>query len=206
MKRRTGIGLLVILNLAFIYVIIFGASLRYALIVAELGQDRGREVAKLTTDDILTKVAVASFLVLLINYFLAKKLIESKKPLLISGTITLIGVVIFIPFLLSARQSFINYQDRTTKLLQYIGVKTIKESQIFTHTDTVHVKQLEDFIRDIGYAKQTGPWKYGKEYKIMFERTDGSEDSIFTNGRIFGPYNGKYFSTDRNVVAKYLAE
>ena len=207
MKRNIGIGLLIILNLTFIVMIIFEARLAFGLIVAELGQDRGLEVANLITNDILTKLAVASILVLLANYFLTKKIIECKNSFLISGTVTVIGVILFIPFLLSAKQSFLDYQDGTTKLQQYIDRQTIKESQIITHTDTVSVEQLDDFIRDIGYAKyKRGPWKYGKKYKIMFKRTDGSADSIFTNGQMFGAYKGKYFSTDRNVIDKYLAE
>lgn len=30
------------------------------------------------------------------------------------------------------------------------------------------------------------------------------EDSLFTNGKMFGAYKGKYFSTDQNAIDKYI--
>jgi hypothetical protein len=207
MRRKIGIGLLIILNLTFIYVIIMGAILSFGLIVAPLGQDRGLEIANLTTNDILIKLTIISIIVLLINYFLAKKMIVNKRPFLISLTITLIGIVVFVPFFLSARQSFLDYQNGTTQLQHYLDGQTITETQIITQTDTIQVQQLDDFIQDIGFAKyKPGPWKYASKMKLVFKRTDGSKDSVFTNGQMFGAYKGKYFSTDQNVLDKYLAE
>ncbi len=182
-----------------------GAALTFGLIVAPLGQDRGLEVATLTTNEILIKLCIASMLVLTINYFLTKKMIESKKPFLISLTVTVIGIIVFIPFFLSARQSFIDYQNGTTQLRHYLDRQTITGAQIITHSDTIQIEQLDDFIRDIGYAEyKSGPWKYAKKIKLVFKQTDGSKDSIFTNGQMFGPYKGKYFSTDRNIIDKYI--
>ncbi|MBM3454959.1 MAG: hypothetical protein FJX80_07405 [Bacteroidetes bacterium] len=205
MRRKIGIGLLIILNLTFIYVVIMGAILSYGIIVAPLGQDRGLEIANLTTNDILIKLYVISTAVLLINYFLTRKMIVNKRPFLTSLTITVIGIVVFIPFFLSARQSFLDYQNGTTQLQHYLDRQTITEAQIITDTDTIQVEQLDDFISDIGFAKyKRGPWKYAKTIKLMFKRTDGSKDSLFTNGQMFGAYKGKYFSTDQNVIDKYI--
>jgi hypothetical protein len=173
MRRKIGIGLLIILNLTFIYVIIMGAILTYGLIVAPVGQDRGLEIANLTTNDILIKLAIVSMIVLLINYFLSKKMIVNKKPFLTSLTVTVIGIIVFVPFFLSARQSLLDYQNGTTQLQHYLDRQTITEAQIITHTDTIQVEQLDDFIRDIGFAKyKRGPWKYAKKIKLMFKRTD----------------------------------
>ena len=184
-----------------------GALLSYGLIVAPLGQDRGSEIADLTTNDILIKLMIMSMIVLLTNYFLTKKIIANKKPFLTSLTVTVIGIIVFIPFFLSARQSFLDYQNGTTQLQHYLDRQTITEAQIIIQTDTIHVKQLDDFIQDIGFAKyKRGPWKYAKKMKLMFKRTDGSKDSIFTNGQMFGAYKEKYFSTDQNVIDKYLTE
>jgi hypothetical protein len=114
MKQKIGIGLLIILNLTFIYVIVMGAMVRFALIVAPLGQDKGLEVASRTTNDILINLSIISVVVLLINYLLTKKLIRIKRPFFMSLAITFIGIIVFIPFFLSARQSFLNYQNGTT--------------------------------------------------------------------------------------------
>ena len=182
-----------------------GAGLTYGLIVSPMGQDRGLEIANMATNDILIKLTIVSMITFLLNYFLTKKMIVNKKPFLTSLTVTVIGVVVFIPFFLSARQSFLDYQNGTTQLQHYLERQTITEAQIITHTDTIQVTQLDDFIREIGYAKyKRGPWKYAKKIKLMFKLTDGSKDSIFTNGQMFGAYKGKYFSTDQNVIDKYL--
>jgi hypothetical protein len=182
-----------------------GAMMSFALIVVELGQDEGLEVANRTTTDILINVTIASFLLLLVNYFLTKKLLVSKRPFLISLTVTLIGIIVFIPFFLSARQSFLNYQNGTTQLQHYLDRQTIVKAQIISDSDTIQVKQLDNFLRDIGFAKnKVGPWKYEMKFKLVFKRTDGSIDSLFSNGQMFGVYKGKYFSTDQNVIHKYL--
>jgi hypothetical protein len=93
-----------------------GAMMSFALIVAPLGHDKGFEVANRTTNDILINVSIASVLMLLVNYFLTKKMIGSKRPFLISFTIMLIGIIVFVPFFLSAKQSFLNYQNGTIQV------------------------------------------------------------------------------------------
>jgi hypothetical protein len=183
------------------------AVLSYGLIVGLLGQDRGFEIANELSNDIVIKMAVLSVIVLLINYLLIKKMLSSKKPFLTGIIITVIGVIIFIPFFLGAKQSFIEYQDGTTQLNHYLDEHSITEATIISFTDTVPVKQLDDFKREIGYAKyKKGYWKYGKIIKIIFKRTDGSKDSISTNGQLFGPYKDKYFATDSDVIKKYLED
>ena len=205
MKRKICIGLLVILNLTFIYVIIMGAVLSFGLIVAPLGHEKGLEVANQTTNDILIKLTVLSFIVFLINYFLTKKMILTKKPFLTSLIITVIGIIAFTPFFLSAKQSFLNYQNGTTQLQHFLDRQTITEIQVITHSDTIQIEQLDEFIADIGSAKyKRGLWKYAKKMKLIFKRIDGSKDSISTNGQMFGAYKGKYFSTDQNVINQYM--
>lgn len=182
-----------------------GAILSYGIIVAPLGQERGLQIANLTTNNILIKLCIISTVVLLINYLLTKKMIVSKRPFLTSLMVVLIGISVFIPFFISARQSFLEYQNGTTQLQHYLDKKTISEAQIIFPTDTTRVQQLNDFIRDIGFAQyKSGPWKYAKTIKIMFKRSDGSKDSLFTNGQMFGAYKGKYFSTDQNIIDKYI--
>ncbi len=205
MRQKIGIGLLIIFNLTFIYIIIMGAFFSFGIIVAELGPIKALEAANLTTNDMLIKLTVLSAVVLLINYFLTKKMIAIKKPFLTSLMILLIGILVFIPFFLAARQSFLNYQNGTTKLQHYLDRQTISEAFIIKSMDTIQVEQLDNFIRDIGYAKyKPGPWKYAKKLKIIFNKTDGNKDSIFTNGQMFGPFKGKYFFSDKYVFENYL--
>lgn len=204
MKRKIGVGLAIFLNLALVYGIIKGVILSYGLIVLPLGQDGGLKKANIITNDLLIKLIFVSILVLLVNYFLDKKMIESKKPFFMSLVITIIGIIIFIPFLVSARQSFLDYQNSTTQLYHYLDKRKIVEVQIITQTDTVQVKLLGDFINDIGYAKyKRGAWKYAKKIKIIFKQTDGNVGYITTNGQLF-QYKDKYFFTDKNVIDKYL--
>lgn len=206
MKRKTGIALFIILNLAFIAVIIQAVALSYGVIVAPLGQERGLEVAGQITNAIVMRLSIFSVVMLLVNYFLIVKMIAGKKPFLTSMLSTAVGIIIFIPFFISARQSFIDYQNGTTMLYHYLEQQTISEASIITLTDTIKVKQRDNFIRDIALAKyKRGLWKYAKTMKIIFKRTDGSKDSLFTNGQMFGAYKGKYFFTDGNIMDKYLA-
>lgn len=109
------------------------------------------------------------------------------------------------PFFISARKSFLDYQNGTTQLQHYLNGRTITEAQIITNTDTIQVEKLDDFITNISFAKyKRGSWKYTKTVKLILKRTNGSKDSIFTNGQMFGAYKGKYFSTEQNVINKYI--
>ena len=132
-------------------------------------------------------------------------MILTKKPFLTSLIITVIGIIAFTPFFLSAKQSFLNYQNGTTQLQHFLDRQTITEIQVITHSDTIQIEQLDEFIADIGSAKyKRGLWKYAKKMKLIFKRIDGSKDSISTNGQMFGAYKGKYFSTDQNVINQYM--
>lgn len=207
MKRTIGIGLLIILNIVFVFVISKGSILSFGLIVAPLGQDGLLKIAHQTTIDILFRLAFISTVVLILNYILTKKMIVNKRPFLISIAITTIGVIVFVPFFLSARLSFIEYQKRKVMLQNYLDSQTITEAQIITHADTFQVEKLDAFIGDIGMAKYVGgPWKFAKKFKIVFKRINNTGDSLFTNGIFYGDYKGRYFSTDHNVIDKYLVK
>lgn len=96
---------------------------------------------------------------------------------------------------------------KTTTLGQYLDSSTISTIKIISSTDTIPIEQQSDFISDIGLAKcKKGPWKYLKKMKIVITREDGNIETIATNGIIFGSYKGKYFSTQNNVLEKYLLD
>lgn len=184
-----------------------GAHLTFGIIVAPLGQDRGLEIANFTSINLVPKLALASITCLLINFLLTKRVVKTKKPFLISLAITIIGVVIFIPFFISIRQSFLNYQDSTTSLYHYLESKTISSVYIVQSTDTIQIENTRDFLRDIGSAKyKPGRWKYVKKMEIIIGRVDGKRDLLSTNGKILGEYKEKFFEVDENFLPKYLAK
>lgn len=204
MKQKIGIGLLILLNVGFTYLLVIEARLYYGFISIPLGKE-----IKLTTftsydSTLIVGVTFWSIIAFLINYFLFKKMIMSKKSFLISFVITIIGVSISIPDSLSARESF--HKSSEIQLQNYLNKETINEVQIITNSDTIQVKEVNNFITDIGAVQyQRGIWKYAKKTKIMLRYTDGGLDSIYTTGRLF-EYEGKYFLTDKDIIEKYLTE
>jgi hypothetical protein len=203
-KRKIGIGLIIILNSLFIYVLIFFAILDFGLIVAEFGIDRGREVANFTTYEILEKLLFFSIIVISLNYFLLRKLIVNNHPFFTSLAITSFGIMVFVPFLIYARSNFLDNQISVTYLSDYLDKKTIKDFYIIQKEDTLHVEKKDQFLNEIGYAKyQQVVWKFQKNTKLLIKHNDGSTEIIFTNGQLFGEYKGKYFRTDKNVISRF---
>ncbi len=188
----------------FIYVLIFFAIFGFGIIVASFGIDRGSEVVNVTTYQILEKLLFFSIIVLLLNYFLLRKMIVNKRPFFTSLAITTFGIIVFIPFLIYARSNFLDHQIRVTYLSDYLDKKTIKDVYIIQKEDTLHVEKKDQFLNEIGYANyQQGVWKFQKKVKLLIKHIDGSTEIIFTNGQLFGEYKGKYFRTDKNVISRF---
>jgi hypothetical protein len=205
MRRNIGIGLLVILNLTFVYTIVMGVTLIYRFIDVPSRQYSGDGIIDQTTKVILTAMTIVSIIIFTINYFLIKRIIEHSKPFLISLIVGVSSIIVITPYFISARQSVLDYQAGIVQLQHYLDQPTITAAQIIMNKDTIQIQQLDVFLNDIGLAKyRRGPWKFAKKIKLKFERTDGSNDSITTNGEMFGPYKGKYFRADQNVLEKYL--
>jgi hypothetical protein len=111
MRRKIGIGLLILLNLTFTWIISLRAVLAFGLIVLPLEREIALEITKSTTQEVLIEITVFSGIVFLINFLLFKKLVLNKKPFLTSLILTLIGIVVIISFFISARQSFLDFQN-----------------------------------------------------------------------------------------------
>ena len=206
MNRKTSIALFIIVYIALLYIIIAEAIVHYVLVVAPFKQYHELELADLITGSILIKLCILAIFVLLTNYFYTITIMANKKPFLTRLTITSLVIVVLSVLVFSTCQSFSDYRKATTQLQQYMNGQTITEAEIITKTDTIEVKQLHTFITDIGLAKyKDGPRKYFKTMKVLFTRTDGSKDSLYTNGQVFGSYHGKYFAADSNIMYKYLA-
>lgn len=179
--------------------------LSFGLIVVHLGPENALKVANKTTFEILIWVFVLGLFASGLNYLIVKTLVVNKKPLCTSLLLTGICIILFLPILFWGRQKFITYHNGSMQLKNYLDTSSISEAQIITHSDTILVDQLNNFLEDIGSAKYNrGLLKYGKTFKLKFKFVDGSIDSISTNGEIFGEYQGRVFIADSNVIVKYL--
>lgn len=169
MRKKIGVGLLVILNLVYIYVVVIIPVLGFGLIVAELGIERGHEISNSMSKDIFTQVFAFSFIMILINYYLFRKLIHNNRPFLASLALTLIGVIVFIVYFLSSKNAFLAYQRDNTVLNHFLDTRKISNAQIITIKDTIEVLELEDLKKNLSCAKyKSGLWKYQKTAKLKF--------------------------------------
>lgn len=207
MKRKIGFFLILLINCFHVLLIIYAAVLSFGLIVAPLGEIQGEVSSTEVSKDLFKFILISSIIILVLNYFLFKKLIHSKRSVTFSFLFVFIAVIIFIPFYLSALKSFINYQNGTTQLSHFIDKESITGINIVYYGDTTIVNNLNPFLNEIGTTKyQRGIWKYQKKYKILIDRNNSVKDSIMCNGEIFGPYKGRYFYTNNNFIEKYIQE
>lgn len=203
MKKKIGIGLIMLTNIAFLYLIIMMGILSFGLITAPLDIERGSEVLREVTSKDLYYLSIFSILNFLVTYIILLKLVENKYSIKISLIVTIIGIILFIPFFLSSRFSFINYIEGNTTLNKYIDEKNINEVRI----NNKQITDIDNFINDIGNAKyKKGVWKYAKKWKIILYYKNGTKDSLYSNGELFGAYKDKYFFMDENIIAKYINE
>ncbi len=116
----------------------------------------------------------------------------------------MLSLIIYTPFLLSQRTSFLIRQSEPDLLNHYYDRFEIQKAQILTLSDTIDVANLNDFTNEFWRAERVGPLKYGKTMKIILTNKNGQTDTIQTNGQIFGPFKGEYFKADINLIADYL--
>lgn len=207
MKRKIGIALLIVLNLIFLFLTIGFAISSYGIIVQSAGEARGLIIVNRTTIKIIIFVSIITISTVLINYVILKKLILNKKPLISSCIFTMTVVLIFIPFLLSERQSFIEFQKSSDLIGHYYDRFDITKAIIITSRDTIEIKNINEFTFKISGAQyKSGLWKYMKTMKIIYIYKNGNKDTIPTNGQIYGPFKGKYFVSEQNEIEKYLRE
>lgn len=205
MKRKLSITLLILLNLAFVYVAGLWVWLSYGLFVMDVGAERGMLIANEKTAEILMWLVPETIGLFLINSLICWKLIANKKPLFTGLAVTLSEALIIAGFLFYHRQSYINYQRNSTQLFHYFNKRVEVRAEIIKGTGIIEVHPLDEFLDDIGNAKyKPGIWKFSNSVKVILYLEDGTKDSIQSNGQIFGPYDGKYFSTEENVLEKYM--
>ena len=150
-------------------------------------------------------VLFSSLVLLAINFLIFKKMILSKRNLFNSFALIIIGILIFIPFYLNSKKSFVDYQNGTTKLGHFIEKNEIENIKVINQNDTIIIEDRDAFLNEIGRAKyKRGIWKYGKKYKILFEKNGIKKDSILSNGIMFGEFKNKYFEVEKDVIEKYF--
>ena len=177
----------------------------FGLIVAELGEIQGKVIETKITKETILFVSLLSLISVIFNYLILKKLVLTKRNLLYSLVLTFMGILIFTPFYLNSKRSFVDYQNGTTKLGNFIKKNDIENIKIINQNDTVNIKDKDIFLNEIGRAKyKRGIWKYGKKYKIIFEKNGIKKDSILSNGIMFGIFKGRYFEVEKDVLEKYF--
>ena len=204
-KYIIGISLLIIINLIYIYLICIYPILSFGLVVAEIGEVQGKIIETKITRETISFVLLLSLVLFAMNYLIFKKLILSKRNLLYTFVLIIMGILIFIPFYLNSKKSFVDYQNGTTRLGHFIEKNEIENIKIINQNDTIIIKDKDVFLNEIGSAKyKRGIWKYGKKYKIIFEKNGIKKDSIFSNGIMFGEFKNKYFEVEKDVLEKYF--
>lgn len=203
MKEKIGIALLILVNSGFIYLMVLLVILSYGLINGHHGL-KAAETADRVAKSIFTKASVLSFILLAINYTIFKILIHSKKPIVGSLILTVIGIAVSIPSFLKEKRSFIEYQYSQVCLKDYIDCDAISDIQLSIRTDTIPIAYCREFVQIIGNASyKKGMWKYQRSMKIVIRKTNGTKNTILSNGELF-ELNGKFFKSKENLVEKYL--
>ena len=204
-RKIIGIILLTIINLIFIYLVCVYPILSFGLVVAELGEIQGKIMESKITNETILFISILSLISFSSNFLIFKKLIFTKQNLLYSFILTFLGVLIFVPFYLNSKKSFVDYQNGTTKLWNFIEKSKIESIKVINENDTIKIINNEIFLNEIGRAKyKKGIWKYGKKYKIIFEKNGLKKDSILSNGIMFGAFKNKYFEVEKDVIEKYF--
>ena len=87
-----------------------------------------------------------------------------------------------------------------------LGQETIDDIEIvqWKETDTMHIENKEEFIKRLKQVEVDGPLKFVHKGRIIFTRMDGRKDSIDTNGISFGPYKGKWYHSEKNMLQEYF--
>jgi hypothetical protein len=166
----------------------------------EAAETLANEVTKGTAGDII----ILALAIGLINYFTLKKIVKSSRPFLISFLIVLTSIVICLPFFLSSRRSYLDF-ERGIDLTQYMDLP-ISNVRLCNYKDTIIVDNINVFISELQKAKmKRGPWKYPKTVRMIFKNNEGTSDTIFTNGYVFGPYKKNWFVADTNIIEQYLS-
>jgi hypothetical protein len=204
MKEKIGIALLILLNAGFIYLMIVLFNLSFGLFSGHSGLkavERANDIA----GGIFNKASFLTAIAFVSNHIVLRTLIQSKKPILYSIIITLIGLLISIPFYFTERRSFIQEQYGKVVLSDYIDCKEISKVQLFILKDTIPIESCEDFFQVIGTASyNNGIWKYQKSNIIVLWKTNGTKDTILSSGGLFELSDGKFFKADENLIEKYI--
>lgn len=204
MKRKVGIGILIILNLAFLWLIAAVTIFTYGIITGTAGKIHAEASTREITNEILIKISYITTFVSALNYWILKKVVNNANPLRLTCIILIVCLIIFTPLFLSQKRTFFIEQSEQDYLNHYYDRFAISKAIIITPTDTVEIKELNDFTWRLRAQHITGPLKYKKTMKLIFLNNNGTSDTIPTNGQIFGPFKGNYFKADKNTIDDYL--
>ncbi|ABG58422.1 hypothetical protein [Cytophaga hutchinsonii] len=85
--------------------------------------------------------------------------------------------------------------------------ESISAVMIIQWKDTVQINDVARFLDKMHSVQQVlGPVKFQNKGRIIVIRKNGRKDSIHTNGHGYGPYKGKWYQSDKNVLEEYFKE
>jgi hypothetical protein len=203
MKRKIGIIVIIVLNVAALLVMGGLTGATYGIITGSAGRIHAEAATNEVTNEILVRLSYIVALVAALNYWILKTVVFNKKPFVTTFILLILYLIIYIPFLLFQKRAFFKRQSEPDYFNHYYDRFAIDKAIVITPTDTIEIKELNDFTWRL-WAKHTGPIKYKKTMKLIFINNDGTSDTIPTNGQIFGSFKGNYFKADENIIDDYL--
>lgn len=129
-KKIIGILLLLIINLMSSCLICLYPVGSFGIIVVPVGDIQAKIVEAAITKDSIQFLILMSSVSLCLNYLIFKKLVGTKRYIVSSFVLSAIGVVAFIPFYFSAKNSFVAYQKGTV-VVEMVRGSGLRE----THTE-----------------------------------------------------------------------
>lgn len=127
MKRALGVFLLAAINLTFLLLIIFIGYFGFAIIVTDFDLQRALFVVKGVDKEVALKVIVLTLVVLLLNDPVLRFLVKVKNPIRWNLSVTILATLLFIPFYLSFRNSFLEYHRQQTPYLHAKALNKTKQ-------------------------------------------------------------------------------
>jgi len=126
---------------------------------------------------------------------------------LIGLLIPFVCLIILVPKYLRFKESFIKYHKKSETLSLYLDDNSIEKIEIINSgNDSIKFSPPEALLKDIGSAYYvSGFWKYSLTARLLITRKNGERNHMLTDGHFYGPYKGKFFMTDSNVLKKYLS-
>lgn len=206
MKKNISIALLILINLLFILLFILYIAFTFGLFIVPFGPEKAIELADTYGSNILIRGTISIIIVTVINYFILSKLIKPAKPLMITTIIGALSIIILPAVYFSSKHSFIQYHTDNAQFRHFYKTNEIIKVLLISKdgNDTCEIRQFPKFLRQLSNSKiikDTIPVQ--PTHTLVLFTISGKQESLLTNGTMFGPYQHKWFAINNNLVAEF---